>query len=292
MASAAPPRRRYRYFVLHKPVGCLCSTVDNQPKPSGHTAGERPTVYDVVAAAAGGFPARLGCVGRLDYATSGLLLFTDDARLNQSIRDKASQATPLDKVYTLRVAGKWAAADTPIAKLAEPLADTPSMFSGSGGGGGQSSGTPAGKVRAATEGARVSVLSQRPLAAGEADPCPWPPHGGWVTTLTLTIRDGRNRQIRRLCKRSKLHLRALHRDRIGPLALDGGDGGAAPLKPGACRWLEAGEVAALYRAALGEALDEPTGPARAEADARIARALARKAEANGGGGEISAIEPD
>ena len=30
-------------FILHKPICTLCSTVDRQPKPTGHEGGERST---------------------------------------------------------------------------------------------------------------------------------------------------------------------------------------------------------------------------------------------------------
>lgn len=64
-----PPRQR-RYLVLNKPPGFLVTASDE--------AGRR-TVYDLLGEAAG--PARLFSVGRLDVATRGLLILTDDGDL-------------------------------------------------------------------------------------------------------------------------------------------------------------------------------------------------------------------
>jgi 16S rRNA U516 pseudouridylate synthase RsuA-like enzyme len=63
------------YFILHKPRDVLTSRDDSTG---------RATVYDCVSEA--GF-APVGHVGRLDYETTGLLLFTDDSQLNLAIRD-------------------------------------------------------------------------------------------------------------------------------------------------------------------------------------------------------------
>jgi len=63
-------------------------------------------------------------------------------------------------------------------------------------------------------------------------------------TLEITIREGRKRQVRRMCEAVGLRVRQLERVRFGPLEL-------GSLREGACRELEAGEVSALRRAAGG-----------------------------------------
>ena len=72
-------------------------------------------------------------------------------------------------------------------------------------------------------------------------------------TLEVTIAEGRNRQIRRLAARADLQVTALHRVRLGPLAL--GD-----LPVGAARGLTPREVDALL-GAVG--LAGARGPPRA-----------------------------
>ena len=113
----------HRVFVLHKPLGVVSSTVDGQPPrrtlrdPRDAEWGEgereregeeeddddegdevdrsgegegRPTVYDL-ARSAGFLPSssssKYSLVGRLDAATSGLVMFTDDPQLARNIRD-------------------------------------------------------------------------------------------------------------------------------------------------------------------------------------------------------------
>ncbi len=71
--------------MLNKPVGYVCSTSDRPP-----------TVYDLLPAR---FPMRspvMATVGRLDAATSGLLLLTDDGALNHRV---TSPRTRLRKTY-------------------------------------------------------------------------------------------------------------------------------------------------------------------------------------------------
>jgi len=63
-------------FVIHKPLGVLSSAVDYESAPRG-------TVYE--SAAQAGFPVNLGLVGRLDGDTSGIMVFTNDGRLNDRI---------------------------------------------------------------------------------------------------------------------------------------------------------------------------------------------------------------
>jgi 16S rRNA pseudouridine516 synthase len=61
-----------RYFMLHKPVGYVCATVDS----------DHPTVLDLL-----GEPNRqaLQIAGRLDIDTTGLVLITDDGQWNHRV---------------------------------------------------------------------------------------------------------------------------------------------------------------------------------------------------------------
>ena len=96
----------------------------------------------------------------------------------------------------------------------------------------------------------VHTVLASPLPRGgqaAVDPWPWPPHAGWVTCLRVTIAEGKNQQIRKLCKRSNLHVRRLHRVSLGPQRL--GD-----LAAGRCRVLDAAEVDALYAACAMDGL--------------------------------------
>ncbi len=82
-----------------------------------------------------------------------------------------------------------------------------------------------------------------------------------MTELLVTLDEGRNRQIRRMCRALDFHLAGLHRRSVGPLEL--GD-----LASGSWRLLSDEEVAALWRA---------TGGWQRVAERRV-RALAHFAE--------------
>ena len=62
---------------------------------------------------------------------------------------------------------------------------------------------------------------------------------GGVHQLSVTIRQGKNRQVRRMCAQAGLEVLRLKRVREGPLPLDRG------LKPGQWRMLTAEEVRLL-----------------------------------------------
>ncbi len=87
----AAVRAGFRCLMLHKPRGCVTTRSD----PQG-----RPTVFELVADAG----AHLLAVGRLDLATSGLLLLTNETRLADALTDPVN-AVP--RVYVVKVSGRW-----------------------------------------------------------------------------------------------------------------------------------------------------------------------------------------
>mmetsp|Transcript_23796 Transcript_23796/g.38550 ORF Transcript_23796/g.38550 Transcript_23796/m.38550 type:complete len:101 (-) Transcript_23796:1333-1635(-) len=70
------------YFILNKPEDVLSSKKDGRKEAEA----KRTTVYDL--ALAKGFPAEVGLVGRLDFKTTGLIMFTSDPRLSSAITNK------------------------------------------------------------------------------------------------------------------------------------------------------------------------------------------------------------
>jgi 23S rRNA pseudouridine2605 synthase len=89
----------WRTILFHKPRGVVTTRRD----PEG-----RRTIYDVIGPSASGLVA----VGRLDLATSGVLLLTTDTRLAHRIADPAN-AVP--RVYVVTVRGR--VTDEDAAKL-------------------------------------------------------------------------------------------------------------------------------------------------------------------------------
>ena len=189
-----------QYFILNKPAGCITARRD--------FAG-RSTVYDHIPTH---FPA-LPHVGRLDYATEGLLLFTDDGRLAQALLNPGfkglsdpSELAPIKKVYHVKVRDRLAPDDRRIELLEKPLRYRSGVV---------------------TVGAEARFLEHRTRAS-------------W---LEVVISEGRNRQVRRLCARSGFDVLKLRRTAIGPLHL-----GELTLRW--CRPLGEEEVGNLYAAAM------------------------------------------
>ena len=191
-----------QYFMLNKPPGCITARKDFR---------DRPTVYDHVPAS---FP-DLPHVGRLDFNTEGLLLFTDDGRLQQALLNKKyagnadpEEMEPVEKVYHVKLKAILKEDDPVLARLEEPLEYKPGLF---------------------TAAAKVSYVAPR-------SSCTW---------ISMTITEGKYRQVRRICKREGLQIRKLRRVRFGPLEL-------GELKMRWCRMLSEEEIGSLYEIALPE----------------------------------------
>ena len=170
------------WLALHKPAGVMTSRGD----PRG-----RKTVFDLVPNVAG-----LTYVGRLDYMTEGLLLFTNDG---QGVHALMHPSYEIERTYVAIVRGD-------------------------------------------AEGA-----AKRAVRGVELDDGPVQPRdvrarslGGGLHEFELTIREGRKREVRRLCKALGLQVERLIRTRYGPVEL-----GKLPV--GKHRPLTSAEVTAIDR---------------------------------------------
>jgi 23S rRNA pseudouridine2605 synthase len=88
----ARERRRWRTILFHKPRGVVTTRRD----PEG-----RRTIYDVL----GDQAERLIAVGRLDLATTGALLLTNDTQLANWLTDPANEVA---RLYAVTVRGEVA----------------------------------------------------------------------------------------------------------------------------------------------------------------------------------------
>jgi 23S rRNA pseudouridine2605 synthase len=163
--AVEPPRRVT--IALHKPRGVVTTRRD----PEG-----RKTVYDFLRDC----PHRLVPIGRLDYATSGLLLLTNDTRLADWLLDPAN-AVP--RVYLVTVRGALTAAE---ARALETGVDS-------------SAGGRKERLRAHT--ARVRKMSNR------------------ETHLVLELIEGKNREVRRLLAATGHQVTQLRRVQFGGITL-------------------------------------------------------------------------
>lgn len=160
--------QRHVYLLLNKPKGYVTTMSDPE---------KRPTVMDLIRGVRG----RVYPVGRLDYASEGLLILTNDGDLAHRLM-KASSHVP--KTYVVKVAGT--PKDDSIEKLRA----------------GVSIATDDGK-RVKTGPAKVRVVK---VATN-----PW---------YEITLVEGRNRQIRRMFEAVGHHVEKIKRVRYGPLQLD------------------------------------------------------------------------
>ncbi len=183
------------YYLLHKPAGVVTTASD----PQG-----RPTVVAIVPDDPRVFP-----VGRLDTATEGLLLLTNDGELAHGL---THPSRGVDKTYLAEVEGVPSRAALRQLRMGVALDD------------------------GLTAPARVLVIAER--AEGSA--------------LQITIHEGRNRQVRRMCETVGHPVRRLVRSAIGPLT-------DQRLTAGEWRELTVAEVRDLY-AAAGLARPAPVDP--------------------------------
>ena len=160
-AAIGAPARKFDWLVLNKPPGVLTTRTD----PEG-----RRTVFDLVKPSPG-----LTYVGRLDYMTEGVLLFTTDGDAAHLL---THPSTEVERTYVATVRGPVALA-----------------------------------VREARRGVTLddglvepSHVEARPLGKGR-----------WE--FEVGLREGRTREVRRLCEALSLEVDRLVRIRFGPVTL-------------------------------------------------------------------------
>jgi 23S rRNA pseudouridine2605 synthase len=215
---------RHRYILLYKPAGYVTTRSDPQ---------RRRTVMDLLA----GIREYVYPVGRLDYETEGLLLLTNDGELAAKLTHPRHG---VERTYEAHVAGLPDEDAVERLRRGIPLDGRRTL--------------PAHVVPLNRGSARDGVAAAKGGHGREKD-------RGRDGVLLITIREGRNRQVRRMCEAVGHPVRRLRRTKIGPIA-------DRRLKPGGWRELTAAEVAALKSLAS----DAPPAPGgRGRRDAGTAR---------------------
>ena len=197
------------YYMLNKPAGPVCARTDP----------EHPTVMDLLPETA----RHLFPLGRLDRWSEGLLLITDDGKLNRRLLDPERH---VEKEYVL-----WAAGD-PTENDVRTIRNGMKLKG----------------LSAPALPCRFEILG-RGVIAGIAEPifpirrplldAPDTP----VFRARITLREGKRHQIKRMLEAVGCACLYLRRDRFGPLKLD------PALAPGEYRLLTEEEVQLLYVAA-------------------------------------------
>ena len=169
-----------RVILFNKPMGVLSHFTDTK-SPT-----ERPTLSGF------GLPKGVYAAGRLDRDSEGLLVLTDDGRLQARI---ASPHAQTEKTYLVQVEG--APGDSDL----DPLREGVTLKDG------------------LTRPAKVGLIDppqiwerDPPVRFRKSVPDAW---------LELTLTEGRNRQVRRMCAAIGFPCLRLIRWRIGRWTLDG-----------------------------------------------------------------------
>jgi 23S rRNA pseudouridine2605 synthase len=182
--GSAAKKSAWRAILLHKPRGVVTTARD----PDG-----RRTVFDVVGDEAKGLVA----VGRLDRATTGLMVLTNDTQLANRLTDPARGVS---RVYLATVRGLV----------------TPAL-----------AGEMERGIVSRGERLRAESVAVRKASSRE-------------THLTIELKEGKNREVRRLCEAIGHQVTRLKRVRFGGLEI--GD-----LEPGQWRNLTRREIEAAFR---------------------------------------------
>lgn len=168
------------YYALNKPAGYITTTSDEK---------DRPTVLSLLT----DVTARVYPVGRLDGATRGLLILTNDGDLSYHVSHPSQKVW---KTYVAVVAGYLTKAELQALRRGVDIGD-----------------------KRKTAPAEVTVLKEK------SD----------TTMLEIRICEGRNRQVRRMCKAVGHTVLDLQRTAIGEIKL-------GRLHEGTYRRLTAAEV--------------------------------------------------
>jgi len=231
---------RHVYLLMNKPKGYVTTVSD----PEG-----RPTVMDLLR----GIRVRVYPIGRLDYASEGLLLLTNDGDLSHKLMKAASHVA---KVYVVKVAGVpdesglerirrglsiptengFGSPEYKLPKSRFPF-DSRAPLARSGQALDSADESPKRFISSARNDSSFKRGSQRVKTAPakvrlirEGDN-PW---------YEVTLTEGKNRQIRRMFEEIGHHVEKIKRVRYGPLSLD--------VPPGEFRRLSIGEIEKLKAA--------------------------------------------
>ena len=167
------------YYIMNKPKGYVCTVSDDKG---------RQTEMELLPKRAG----RVFPVGRLDYATEGLLIFTNDGDLAFRLTHPKNE---IPKTYTAKIEGK--VVESELDKL---------------------------RIGVEIDGKKTGKCNVRVTETGKE-----------YTKVSVTITEGRNRQVRKMFEAIGKNVVFLKRIKIGDLTLRG-------LDRGQCRALTEKEV--------------------------------------------------
>lgn len=186
------PKPNYIYILLNKPAGYVTTTSDEK---------NRPTVMDLIK-----IKKRIYSVGRLDYDSEGLLLFTNDGDLANKLMHPSHE---IEKKYLIKLNRPLdLKSENRLKNGIKPLLSSPK-------------GREKNLWTNRTSPAKVEIVPNTERKQ-----------------VKITIHEGRNRQVRKMFEAVGLFVRKLKRIEYGNLDLNG-------LKSGQWRYLNSEEVRKL-----------------------------------------------
>ena len=210
---------RYRYFALHKPAGFVTTARDDLG---------RETVLDLVPIG----EIQLHPVGRLDLESEGLVILTSDGHLTDLLTHPRYE---VEKEYLVGLDAMPAKRD--MERLVRGIEDAGERLRAVSA---QEAAAPPKPMDVEIDFDDVEDDEEDDEQVTIVEPRPEP--NAW---LILTLKEGKNREIRRMMAAIGRDVLALRRIRIGPLLL-------GTLSSGAFREISPEEVDALYAAAGGK----------------------------------------
>ena len=194
--KAIPDKQKEVYVLLNKPTGCL-TTMEKDKRG-------RTTVMEYVRVT----KVRVFPVGRLDYNTQGVLLFTNNGILAKKLLLPKYE---VERTYKVKVAG------IPNEKTLKRLA----------------------------RGVHIENEKFKPINVAIKK------NSGKNCFITMTLTEGKNRHIKKICEHIGHPVIKLQRTHFGGLNLTG-------LPLGACRFLKPKEVKSIKKlVAVGPSLPRP-----------------------------------
>ena len=217
--SSAQRNAAFVYLKYHKPRGVTCTMEPSQRSSMLYALREELKLLRGVRRSP---KMRVFPVGRLDRDSSGLVLLTDDGRVPEAMLDpKNKKAKTYDVDVDRRVS------ERALQRLRDGVVITTTQ---------QRDGI---KTTAPTQPCEVSRIAPTTGAHG-------------VDALRFILKEGRNRQIRKMCEAVGAEVTSLHRVAVGDVELVRASENA-PLECGGVRALAGDELAALARAVADSA---------------------------------------
>jgi 23S rRNA pseudouridine2457 synthase len=168
-------------FLFNKPYDVLCQFKDSQ---------KRKCLRDFILIQG------IYAAGRLDRDSEGLVVLTDDGALNQKITNPERKVT---KSYWVQVEGTPTANDLNLLATGLILKDGPTL--------------PVRWALGRNPHSHPTLWPRTPpIRVRKSIPTTW---------LTMTLREGKNRQVRRMCAALGFPVLRLIRYRVGSWTIDG-----------------------------------------------------------------------